>query len=475
LGRLLRAGGVPRNDVDRLLTGLVQAYQSGNSSRLPLAFFAEEYLPTVLPKQTADDVIQKLRGFGRTAFSSNEPGNASRSVMRDTIDTLRGSQRDVLTRDFEDVLGKETLLNKKGKIKRDKSDVAEAVYAEELARQQRMLDEGTATPEQIAARDDLLMLMGREDYFAEIPKELKIQALDEGRSSLWEFIHQNPLEAAHWMQSRLGELASKGNTIANTMRWPLVRRLEDAVAGYRGARLDYGDLFGQEKQIKFGDDLFAVAGNKLKTDEKALEFKKLSTSQKAVARKSIRDKLVNEFRKAKAGDDRAAVITAMQKDGVLDALETILGADGKKVADGIRSMVKENDRLRAVDNLSGSNTADNLAQMQAAEDAVRSPVNKAVGSTLDKRSFGGTIFADAVLMGVGMPPVATASKIATSAVGKFGKPSPKKLASATRTLYGLPTQTSGNALATAIDSAPSAPETHGRAKAQSARLTGRPG
>lgn len=454
IGRLLRAGGVARNDVDRTLAGLVQAYQSSNSSRLPLAFFAEEYLPTVLPKQAAEDVIQKLRGFGRERYSANGPRDSSRATMRETVDTLRGSQREVLTKEFEDTLGKETLLNKKGKIKRDKSSVAEAVYREELDRQQRLLDDGKATPEQVAARDDLLMLMGREDYFAEVPKELKIQALDEGRSSLWEFIHQNPIEAAHWMQSRMGELASKGNSIANTMRWPLVRRLEEAVPGYRGARLDYGDLFGQEKQIKFGDDLFSVAGNVLKTGEKAAEYKRLAPSQKTVAEKSIRDKLVNEFRKAKAGDDRAAVITQMQKDGVLDALETILGAKGRRVADGIRAMVKENDRLRAVDMLSGSNTADNLKQIEAAQEAVRSPVNKAIGAVGDKQSWTNTIVGDALLAANGLPPLLTGSKIATGVVGKFGSPGPKKLSSATRTLYGLPTQTSPNALAAEIEPPP---------------------
>lgn len=454
IGRLLRAGGVARNDVDRTLAGLVQAYQSSNSSRLPLAFFAEEYLPTVLPKQAAEDVIQKLRGFGRERYSANGPRDSSRATMRETVDTLRGSQREVLTKEFEDTLGKETLLNKKGKIKRDKSSVAEAVYREELDRQQRLLDDGKATPEQVAARDDLLMLMGREDYFAEVPKELKIQALDEGRSSLWEFIHQNPIEAAHWMQSRMGELASKGNSIANTMRWPLVRRLEEAVPGYRGARLDYGDLFGQEKQIKFGDDLFSVAGNVLKTGEKAAEYKRLAPSQKTVAEKSIRDKLVNEFRKAKAGDDRAAVITQMQKDGVLDALETILGAKGRRVADGIRAMVKENDRLRAVDMLSGSNTADNLKQIEAAQEAVRSPVNKAIGAVGDKQSWTNTIVGDALLAANGLPPLLTGSKIATGVVGKFGSPGSKKLSSATRTLYGLPTQTSQNALAAGIEPPP---------------------
>jgi hypothetical protein len=437
IGRLLRAGGVPRNDVDRVLTGLVNAHQGSNGSRLPLAFFAEEYLPTQLPKEVADDVIQKLRGFGRERYGANSPKDPSRSIVRGTVGELRGSQKDYLTNEFEGLLGKETLMNKQGKIARDKQGVAEAVYREEIGRQQRAIDNAQATPEQLAARDDLLLLMGREDFFKEVPAEIKLKAADEGKV-LWEYIHQNPLDAAHWMQSELGVLARKGNTIAQSMRMPLVRRLEDAVPGYRGARLEYGDLAGQQAAIEFGDDLYRVAGSKLSTDEKALEFRKLSPAQRTVAKKSIRDKLLNEFRKAKTGDDQAAVITAMQKEGVLDALETVLGPEGKKVADAIRAMVKENERLRAIDLLSGSNTADNLLQVQAAKEAVRSPVNKAIGALGDEGSYLHTAFADVVSVALGLPPVWTAGKLGSKAVGKFGTPSKNKLASATKTLYGMP-------------------------------------
>lgn len=437
IGRLLRAGGVPRNDVDRVLSGLVVAHQSSNSARLPLAFFAEEYLPTVLPKQTADDVIQKLRGFGRERYGANDPRDPSRSIVRNTINELRGSQRETLTNQFEGLLGKETLMTKQGKIARDKQGVAEAVYAEEIGRQQRLLAEGAAAPEQVAARDDLLGFMSRKDYFDQIPPEIKLKAADEGKD-LWEYVHTNPIEAAHWLQSQLGVLARKGNTIAEAMRMPVVRRLEDSVPGYRGARMEYGDLSGQQAALEFGDDLYRVGGSKFATDQKALEFKKLSRAQKTVAKKSIRDKLLNEFRKAKTGDDQAAVITAMQKDGVLDALETILGPEGKKVADSIRGMVRENERLRAIDLQSGSNTADNLAQMRAAQEAVRSPVNRAVGSIGDESSYARTVFADAVSVALGLPPVWTAGKVGAGVVGKFGAPSKRKLASATRTLYDLP-------------------------------------
>jgi len=454
IGRLLRAGGVPRNDVDRVLSGLVVAHQSSNSARLPLAFFAEEYLPTVLPKQTADDVIQKLRGFGRERYGANDPRDPSRSIVRNTINELRGSQRETLTNQFEGLLGKETLMTKQGKIARDKQGVAEAVYAEEIGRQQRLLAEGSAAPEQVAARDDLLGFMSRKDYFDQIPPEVKLKAADEGKD-LWEYVHTNPLEAAHWLQSQLGVLARKGNTIAEAMRMPVVRRLEDSVPGYRGARMEYGDLSGQQAALEFGDDLYRVGGSKFATDQKALEFKKLSRAQKTVAKKSIRDKLLNEFRKAKTGDDQAAVITAMQKDGVLDALETILGPEGKKVADSIRGMVRENERLRAIDLQSGSNTADNLAQMRAAQEAVRSPVNRAVGSIGDESSYARTVFADAVSVALGLPPVWTAGKVGAGVVGKFGAPSKRKLASATRTLYNLPRTAGASAPEAAPRRAPS--------------------
>jgi len=463
IGRLLKAGGVARNDVNNLLTGLVQAYQGSNSSRLPLAFFAEEYLPTVLPKQTADDVIQKLRGFGRERYSANGPKDSSRSTMRNTVDTLRSTQQDNLSGVMDANLYKGKLIGQEDKLNAQLEQNARTAYSTALENASNRLLNGKATQAERDALGEIQSLLHNEAFLKEVPAHLRVKALRDG-IKLEDFVQQDPIAAAHWLQSELrqavtaaegvGGMATSESRLYGEMRTTLLEQLEKVVPGYRGARKAHGDIYGAKEAIDFGGNFFKSARSEVETARLARQFKAMSTRQKTAATMSIRDALKNEFRNK--AEDTAAKVTRLQQAGVLDALETVLGADGKRVADAIRNTVKENERIRAVDMMSGSNTADNLAQMEAAQEAVRSPVNKAIGSLGDNRSWAATLTGDALLAVNGLPPVLTGGKIASSAVGKLGKPSARKLASATKTLYDLPTP-GANALA----SPPRAPRASG--------------
>jgi len=463
IGRLLQAGGVPRNDVNNLLTGLVQAYQGSNNSRLPLAFFAEEYLPTVLPKQTADDVIQKLRGFGRERYSANGPKDSSRSTMRNTVDTLRSTQQDNLSGVMDANLYKGKLIGQEDKLNAQLEQNARTAYSTALENASNRLLNGKATQAERDALGEIQSLLHNDAFLKEVPAHLRIKALRDG-IKLEDFVQQDPIAAAHWLQSELrqavtaaegvGGMATSESRLYGEMRTTLLEQLEKVVPGYRGARKAHGDIYGAKEAIDFGGNFFKSARSEVETARLARQFKAMSTRQKTAATMSIRDALKNEFRNK--AEDTAAKVTRLQQAGVLDALETVLGADGKRVADAIRNTVKENERIRAVDMMSGSNTADNLAQMEAAQEAVRSPVNKAIGSLGDNRSWAATLTGDALLAVNGLPPVLTGGKIASSAVGKLGKPSARKLASATKTLYDLPTP-GANALA----SPPRAPRASG--------------
>src|SRR5690606_28322428 len=111
---------------------------------------------------------------------------------------------------------------------------------------------------------------------------------------------------------------------------------------------------------------------------------------------------------------------------------------GKRVADAIRKIADENDKLRAIDQGSGSPTFSNQAGAEAARDIVQSPVNKAIGAFGDKTSWPMTVAGDVVLASSGLPPVLTVGKATTAAIDRFGNPSPKVLSRATEGLYGLP-------------------------------------
>ena len=463
IGRLLKAGGVARNDVNNLLAGLVQAYQGSNSSRLPLAFFAEEYLPTVLPKQTADDVIQKLRGFGRERYSANGPKDTSRSTMRNTVDTLRSTQQDNLSGVMDANLYKGKLIGQEDKLNAQLEQNARTAYTTALENANNRLLNGKATQAERDALGEIQALLHNGAFLKEVPAHLRIKAMRDG-INLEDYVQKDPIAAAHWLQSELrqavtaaegvGGMATSESRLYGEMRTTLLEQLEKVVPGYRGARKAHGDIYGAKEAIEFGGNFFKSARSEVETARLARQFKAMSVRQKTAATMSIRDALKNEFRNK--AEDTAAKVTRLQQAGVLDALETVLGADGKRVADAIRNTVKENERIRAVDMMSGSNTADNLAQMEAAQEAVRSPVNKAIGSLGDNRSWAATLTGDALLAVNGLPPVLTGGKIASSAVGKLGKPSARKLASATKTLYDLPTP-GANALA----SPPRAPRASG--------------
>ena len=447
IGRLIRSGGVAGNDVNNVLSGLVQAYNRSNGGRTRLALFAEDYLPTVLPREVADGVIEQLRNFGNAANTSVKDGR--RAIIQRNVGELRGSQEDYLTGVFEENLGDTSLLTTKGKIRGDKTLNADAVYKQELDAGQQRLAAGQGTPKEEAARDKLLTMMGQKSFFARIPDELK-QAAEGNDQGLWELIHQRPLEAAHWLQSKLGFLERKkmdpSAGLYAEMRRGLLRPLEDAVPGYRGARMRAGDLVGQEIATKFGDDLFRAAAGELSAGEKAADFKRLSKSQQTVAKRSIRDKLKNEFRKSKTAtgpidpatgkrlDTRAAYMQQLQKDGVLEVLEEILGPEGKNIADAIRAEARLNDQLPAY----GSDSLKNFVGKEAAREAVQSPLNKVVGDIGDKGGWVQTAVGDALLMANGLPPVLTPGKIGAKIVDRFGNPSKKALASATETLYGRP-------------------------------------
>lgn len=452
IGRLLKAGGVARNDVDNLLTGLVQAYQGSNSSRLPLAFFAEEYLPTVLPKQTADDVIQKLRGFGRERYSANGPKDTSRSTMRNTVDTLRSTQQENLSGVMDANLYKGKLIGQEDKLNAQLEQNARTAYTTALENANNRLLSGRATQAERDALGEIQGLLHNGAFLKEVPAHMRIKAMRDG-IDLEDFVQKDPIAAAHWLQSELrqavtaaegvGGMATSESRLYNEMRTTLLDQLEKVVPGYRGARKAHGDIYGAKEAIEFGGNFFKAARSEVETARLARQFKSLSNRQKTAATMSIRDALKNEFRNK--AEDTAAKVTRLQQAGVLDALETVLGADGKRVADAIRATAKENERLRAVDQLSGSPTHDNTATAEAAQAAVRSPLNTAIKKTADKSNLLYTAGIDAMLMGSGLPPFATAGTLVGRAADKFGNPGAKQLSSVTKTLYDLPAQP--NALA----------------------------
>jgi hypothetical protein len=444
LRNLMRAAGVPRNDVDALLVGMVQDFNRINDPRMRLAFFAAEYLPQKLPKPVSDAVLAQFDAFGFQQLTDSGPGAG---VMKASIDEVRGTQKPFLEGEFDAAFGKQDLITTKGKIRKLKADNADAIYKTQIERQQQNINNSTAAPEQTAARDELLLLMGGEDFFKRLPEELSFRSRNEGYGSLWEYVHQRPLESAHWLQSRLGEIARKGGDNAGMyreMRTALLKQIEEAVPGYRGARRQHGDAIGQEIATSFGKDVRAAARDRLKVAELKEDYDALPSSQKAVARLAMKEALTNEFRALKGAsrvdpatgnpiDPQQVMIAQLQKDGVMDALETIFGKKGQRATEAIRKVMRENEGLPKY----RSDTAPNIKKQEGAVQAVRSPANKLMQGVSEKTGYSFTVPADMVAMAVGAPPVFTASKVAGDVGSFLSKPNPKKMASTANVLYGM--------------------------------------
>jgi len=441
----MRSGGIKNDAIRGYLPGLIQRYESLGDSRIPLARFIERDLPQHFPEGIAGDVVTKLRGFGRERHASTGPKDSSRYTVQDTVKSLRGSQQDHLTEVIRSNTYRKDLIDAEDKIKADMRKNAEAGYETALANGLDRFTQNRAAPDEVAAFEQMRTLIASEPFLSRVPDHVKVRAIREGKP-LEEAIAADPVRTAHWLQSALGkaERAAQGmggkatpeSLLYSELREAVLDPLQKAVPGYKGARSAHGDLFGADEALEFGEDLFLAARSEVETARKARDFGKLSKQQQTVATMSIRDKLLNEFRGTP--EDAAAKLTRMQQEGVLDAIERILGADGKRITAAIRETVEENDWLRSIDQGSGSPTFANAAGARDAAENVRGPINKAVGSLGDKRTYLGAVVGDVVLSSVGVPPVLTVGKATSDVVGAAGRPSARQLSNASKGLFGLP-------------------------------------
>jgi hypothetical protein len=465
--QLLQTAGVARNDVDRLLTALVDSYEtfqrSGSefAARYPFGRYVDEAVGDVarqagvnLPEITVRDVRQAFRGRGRTAHGDAGPGDKSRATMSQTIGDLRGSQKQFLTEKIEgtDALNATSIAEQKKAIAKNAEEIGKEVYGTSLDFAGKVWrGEEVARPGEIDALTKLKDYLMRSPFRQNMPQELKIMAeLDE--IPFEARIQSGPAEAAHWLQSRLGQLSrdAKGTPMARIygeMRSRLLKELDASVPGYKSARADYGDEFLTLDAADFGRSFFADALRPADVDELATAYKGMTARQKTMARMSIRDELFTVF---KMNPEEASLrLDKLTREGTLEALETILGKNGKRVSDLLREMRKESlwlagDRqagLPGVDALSGSNTVDNFQVRKNDAKGVRTGPQQVVSGLGDKAQLAGALVADAGIMAVGSPvPIATPVLLASKLQQILGNPSRKVMSESTEGIFGMPKQ-----------------------------------
>ena len=455
VSRFMRGARIPRNVVNDYTASLLSRYEPLKSERYSLAFFVEDDLPQYLQsrgytpaeaRNYAGDTTAKLQGWGRAANSFNESGNSARYLIQDVIHRLTTSQKSELEGTFKAVLGDETLMGRSDEIGALMRQNGEEAYNNSISEANRLIKEGKASQEQVRAAQEINAILTNAGFKEFYPQSLTIEATTRGKTVdelIQERLAADPIDTAHWLQSEIGQAARDAKNIDGsqtnmsrayeTMRRAILDRLEK-FDGYKGARMQHGDLFGADEAVSFGDRFLTAARSEFKTDQMARELEKLSPRQQAVAALSIRDAMLNPLLRG-SPEDAAARITELQKEGTLKALVTVLGEErGTELRNAIANMRVENQRISAISQAAGSNTHLNQQGARDAIDNIRSPGNRLVHGAGNPTGWGVAGIAS-MAMGNPLPLVA---KAVASAVDKASTPGARFQSRATKGLYGLP-------------------------------------
>jgi len=455
ISRFMRSARIPRNVVDDYVGSLLSRYEPLKSDRYPLAFFVEEDLPQYLQsrgyspdkaRNLAGDVAVKTNGYGKAANSFTGSGNSSRYTMQDTIHQLTSTQKTELDRTFKSVLGDETLMGRSDEIGALMRQNGQEAYTNSISEANRLLKTGKATPEQVKAASEINAILTNSGFKEFYPESLTIEATTRGKTVdelIQERLAADPIDTAHWLQSEIGQAARDAKNIDGSqtnmsrayenMRKAILDRLEK-FAGYKGARMQHGDLFGADEAISFGDRFLSDAKSEYKTEQMARALEKLSPRQQQVAALSIRDALLNQIIRL-SPEEAPARITQLQNEGTLKALVTVLGEErGTELRNAIANMRVENQRIASVSQAHGSPTHLNQQGAKDAVDNLRGPGNRAVHAIGNP---GGWAFAAGASALLGSP-VPLAAKGLASIADKLSTPTAKFQSRATRGLYGLP-------------------------------------
>ena len=227
--------------------------------------------------------------------------------------------------------------------------------------------------------------------------------------SLQEMIDSDPLRAAHWMQSKARQLSESGDPVKGpafrALRNRLLKGINDAAPGYDKIRKEYGDEYGNLTALEFGDKFLTQAGKAFEVDRMARAYKELSPAQKRIALLSVRDVLRTASGKGKR---RAAPrLGRVGDEQVLESLETVFGARGARVAQGIEEVDNFLFSRQDIDPRRGPRSTPDRHLADRAATNVLAPWRQKVASAFEK------VGSDAAAASVGFPPLRVIGGAAT--------------------------------------------------------------
>lgn len=466
LRQLLKSASVPRDSIDALQAALVDGYKTfqrarpEGSERFSFARWIDKNLPEAaskagiqIPDVTVRDVQQALRGRGRTAHGDAGPGDQSRAIMSQTIGDLRTTQKDYAKGRIGAEFGVADLAARKKAVQKSADEIGRDYYGPALDFAKKVWTGAEkAQPGEKEALTKLKDYLLRKPYLQNVPDYVKLRlAVDE--VPLETRIAEDPAGVAQMIQSKLGQAASEANDPAmrgalGEARERLLKELETAIPGYRQARLDMGDEYRTLRSADFGRTFFADTRRPVDLADLADDFKKMTTSQKTMAKNSVRDEIYSVF--DMGPEDAAIRLEVLTRESTLKGLEEVFGTPGQNVADVLRELREESLWLRGdgqrtlqgVDSLSGSNTVPNSVSRVNDAKAVRSGFQTLVTNFTDKGKVLTAALLDAAAMlgtgGMYHYPVLTGAAVAGKAARGLGNPSKRVLAESTEGLFALP-------------------------------------
>ncbi len=215
----------------------------------------------------------------------------------------------------------------------------------------------------------------------------------------------------------------------------LLKMLEDAVPGYKEARMKYGNVMGAQEALDDARQFMSIAGDETKLAQFIDDYEDLSDLQRtavenqvsSIIRQSIANKVDNP-KLAELGREGPSTpnLTAISKQPFLDALPKVFGARGQEMADAIRLARSNTDYLTGLHPKYNSRTGVNEADVKNADRIYEDPagaessiIDNAVTQGLGGAGLGAAFIPGAA--GAALPLIGLAAAKALWTARKAGK------------------------------------------------------
>jgi hypothetical protein len=330
-----------------------------------------------LPVRLKDVLVKEAEGLRnpiqRQLRGTSGAGDEGADIIHKAIDEDLPKAREFLKGGLKDTLGSQSRLSAMDDVQGRLSEIGKEGYQPLL---------GQDLPEESkAVLSDVLNGPGMN----KLHEPLRTVAAGEGLD-LDAMMKANPLEAAHWMQSKARQLADRSSdaVVSNAMgslRQRLLNGLNAATDGqYDVIRRQYGDEFGNLQALEFGDRFLTKANKDLDIDLMAREFSELSPNQQEAALLSVRDAIQSSTGRGKASSGPR--LTKVREEQVQTALPKVFGKDGENVSDLIQEtddFVQSRTRL---DTRPGSQTAPLGEDIEFAKNTAVPPMRRKIGNLI---------------------------------------------------------------------------------------------